>query len=68
MAVEDKELVGTFYITLYIEIEVFYLYEALLIRCLTIIYKVDNPVQQQAAFGGLGVKVDLTYKDDIQQN
>ena len=44
MAIEDKEPVGTLYITFYIEIEVFYLYKAFLIRCLTIIYKVDNLV------------------------
>ena len=44
MAVEDKEPVGALYTTLYMEIEVFYLYEALLIRRLTIICKVNNLV------------------------
>ena len=54
--------------TLYMEIEVFYLCEALLIRRPTIIYKVDNLVQRQAAFRGLGVKVDLIDEDNIQRN
>ena len=37
VAVEDEEPVGAFCTTLCIEVEVFYLYEALLVRRLTII-------------------------------
>ena len=44
VAIKNKEPVGALYITFYIEVEVFYLYEAFLIYRLAIISKVDNLV------------------------
>ena len=45
VAIKNKEPVGALRTTFYIEVEVFYLYEALLIYRLVIISKVDNPVR-----------------------
>ena len=46
VAIKNKEPVGALRTTFYMEVEVFYLYEALLICCLAIISKVDNLVRR----------------------
>ena len=45
IAIKNKEPVGALRITFYIKVEIFYLYEALLIYYLVIISKVNNLVR-----------------------
>ena len=45
VAIKNKEPVSALYITFYMEVEVFYLYKALLIYYLVIISKVNNLVR-----------------------